>query len=116
MKATEDAISNPATTKLTRISLKSLTFFDTDKPGTTGTVEVGIELLRRLLQFEEEFEFELESESLFESFDMMLSHSFVKFVRKGNTGAVGSSIILFSVIIKAWTKVFTYLIGMKQNF
>ena len=75
MKATEDAISNPATTKLTRISLISLTFFDTDEqPGTAGTVEVGKKLLRLLLQFEsfESFDDTFESfDDTFESFDIL---------------------------------------------
>ena len=48
MKATDEAISSPATTKLTRISLKSLTF-----PGTEATVD-GVKLLRLLLQDEED--------------------------------------------------------------
>ena len=72
MKATEDAISNPATTKLTRISLISLTFFDKDEqPGTAGTVEVGKKLLRLLLQFES-FDDTFESfDDTFESFDIL---------------------------------------------
>ena len=48
VKATDEAISSPATTKLTRISLKSLTF-----PGTEATVD-GVKLLRLLLQDEED--------------------------------------------------------------
>ena len=48
VKATAEAISRPATTKLTRISLKSLTF-----PGTEATVD-GVKLLRLLLQDEED--------------------------------------------------------------
>ena len=75
MKATEEAISKPATTKLTRISLISLTFFDTDEqPGTAGTVEVGKKLLRLLLQFEsfESFDDTFESfDDTFESFDIL---------------------------------------------
>ena len=68
MKATEDAISKPATTKLTRISLKSLTFFDTgEQPGTAETVEVGEKLLRLLLQFDEFESFD----DKFESFDIL---------------------------------------------
>ena len=50
VKATDEAISNPATTKLTRISLTSLTF-----PGTVGIVD-GVKLLRLLLQDEEAFD------------------------------------------------------------
>ena len=56
MKATADAISNPATTKLTRMSLKSLTFVDTFEDPGTGTVDVGVKLVRLLLQFDEQFE------------------------------------------------------------
>ena len=68
MKATEDAISKPATTKLTRISLISLTFFDTDEqPGTAWTVEVGEKLLLLLLQFDE-FE---SVDGKFESIDIL---------------------------------------------
>ena len=49
VKATAEAISRPATTKLTRISLKSLTLVDTfDDPGT-GVVELGEKLVRLLL-------------------------------------------------------------------
>ena len=77
VKATEDAISKPATTKLTRISLKSLTFFDTDEqPGTAGTVEVGEKLLRLLLQFDEFESFD----DKFESFDILWYFHTVKFV------------------------------------
>ena len=50
VKATDEAISNPATTKLTRTSLTSLTF-----PGTVGIVD-GVKLLRLLLQDEEAFD------------------------------------------------------------
>ena len=72
MKATEDAISKPATTKLTRISLKSLTFFDTnEQPGTAGTVEVGEKLLRLLLQFDEFESFDDTFDGKFESFDIL---------------------------------------------
>ena len=68
VKATEDAISNPATTKLTRISLISLTFFDTDEqPGTAETIEVGEKLLRLLLQFDKFESFD----DTFESFDIL---------------------------------------------
>ena len=68
MKATEDAISKPATTKLTRISLISLTFFDTDEqPGTAETIEVGEKLLRLLLQFDKFESFD----DTFESFDIL---------------------------------------------
>ena len=71
VKATEDAISNPATTKLTRISLISLTFFDTDEqPGTAWTVEVGEKLLRLLLQFDKFESFDGKSDE-FESFDIV---------------------------------------------
>ena len=75
MKATEEAISKPATTKLTRISLISLTFFDTDEqPGTAETIEVGEKLLRLLLQFDK-----------FEPFDGSLSFDIAKrFVENTN--------------------------------
>ena len=106
MKATEDAISKPATTKLTRISLKSLTFFDTyEQPGTAGTVEVGEKLLRLLLQFDEFESFDDTFES-FESFDILQYFNTVKFVTIYRSKKQLLS-LLFLVVIE---------IGMNQSF